>query len=292
MEPNGEHKNPAIKKLIKSGKVKDIYDIGNGRILFEFSNRVSAFDVILPSEIPEKGEVLCRLAAFWFRTLGVPNHMLDMIPPNQMIVKKLEIVPIECVVRGYLYGSLYERVKAGETKLGDIGLTVNGLAAKLPEPLFDPTTKFEEKDRLVSKDEVIAKKWLTEEEFEWIKKKSIELYKEMSERVGEAGFILADIKFELGRDEKGEIILADSIGPDEFRLWSKDKYSLGREQYAFDKQVVRDWLTSIGFKENLDKARKLGSALPEPPQLPKDLIEETRRRYIYVFEKITGEKFR
>ncbi|MDI6826428.1 MAG: phosphoribosylaminoimidazolesuccinocarboxamide synthase [Candidatus Aenigmarchaeota archaeon] len=274
------------KKLIRRGKVKDIYNIGSGRLLFKFSDRISCFDVILKDEVPSKGEVLCRMSAFWFKTLDFPNHMIEIIPPDQMIVKKCEVIPIECVVRGYLYGSFYERVKNGEVKISYEPI----LAAKLPELVFDPTTKFEEKDRAISKDEILEKGWLTEEEFEMIKEKSFELYEKMSDVADRAGFILADVKFEFGRDGD-KIILVDSIGPDEFRLWSKETYSPGKTQEAYDKQVVRDWLVQQGYKKDLDDARKLRKKIPEPPKLPKDLIEETKRRYIYVFEKLTGEKF-
>jgi phosphoribosylaminoimidazole-succinocarboxamide synthase len=274
------------KKLIKRGKVKDIYDIGDGKLLFEFSDRISCFDVILKDKITSKGEVLCRMSSFWFKVLDFPNSMIEVIPPNRMIVKKCEVIPIECVARGYLYGSFYDRVKNGEIKLSVEPL----LAMKLPEVIFDPTTKFEEKDRIISKEEILVKSWMTEEEFEWIKQKSIELYKKMSNIADKARFILADVKFEFGRDGD-RIILVDSIGPDEFRLWSKETYSPGKTQEAFDKQVVRDWLIKEGYKESLDKASKSGKKLPEPPKLPDDLIKETTRRYVYVFEKMTGEKF-
>jgi phosphoribosylaminoimidazole-succinocarboxamide synthase len=275
-----------MKKLINKGKVKDIYDIGNNQILFEFSNRISCFDVVLKDKIPYKGEVLCRMAAFWFKNLNFPNHLIKVIPPNQMIVKKCEVIPIECVVRGYLYGGFYERIKKGEIKLSFEPV----LAMKLPEIIFDPTTKFEKKDRAISKEEILKNRWMTEKEFEWIKQKSIELYKKISEIADKAGFVLADVKFEFGRDDN-KIILIDSIGPDEFRLWSKQTYSPGKSQESFDKQPVRDWLIKDGYKESLDKAVKSGKKLPEPPNLPDQLIKETTKTYIYVFEKFTGEKF-
>lgn len=273
-------------QLIRKGKVKDIYDYGNGKLLFEFSNRVSAFDVILQSEIPRKGEVLCRLGEFFFKILDVPNHMIEIIKPNKMVVKKLYLIPVECVVRGYLYGSLYERVKNDDVKLDSVVL-----ASKLPEPMFDPTTKFEKKDRPITKDEVVNdKKWLTDEDYEWLKNKSIELYKKVSDIADKAGFIVADIKFEFGKYGDGNILLADSIGPDEFRMWNKNKYEIGKSQEAFDKQLVRDWLIAVGYKDALDKARKEGRYLPQPPLLSDDIIRKTSETYIYVFEKLTGEK--
>ena len=275
-------------QLMRKGKVKDVYDYGNGKLLFEFSNRVSAFDVILPSEIPKKGEVLCRSGEFFFKTLDVPNHMIEIIRPNRMVVKKLDLIPIECVVRGYLYGSLYERVKNGEVNFDGKSI----LASKLSEPMFDPTTKFEKKDRPITKEEVVNdKKWLTDEEYEWLKIKSIELYLKVSDIADKSGFIAADIKFEFGKDDSGDILLADSIGPDEFRMWDKTKYEAGKSQEAFDKQLVRDWLIAAGYKDALDKARKEGRDIPPPPLLSEDIINKTSETYIYVFEKLTGEKF-
>lgn len=275
-----------VRRLERRGKVKDVYDAGD-KLLFEFSNRVSAFDVILPSEIPHKGEVLCRLGEFFFRTLGVPNHFIAAERPNRMFVKKLDIIPVECVVRGYLYGSLFERAQSGEVSVPD-----KTLAAKLPEPLFDPTTKFEAKDRPVTKDEALQKGWTSEQEYEWLKKKSIELYQKISAMGDEAGFIIADIKFEFGRDAQGNILLADSIGPDEFRMWPKNRYAPGKVQEAFDKQLVRDWLIQQGYKSALDEARKKGQSLPEPPLLSDEIIKKTSDTYVYVFETLTGERFR
>ena len=275
-------------QLVRKGKVKDIYDYGNGKLLFEFSNRVSAFDVILPSEIPKKGEVLCRLGEFFFKTLNTPNHMMEVIKPNKMIVKKLDLIPMECVVRGYLYGSLYERVENGEVDLNIDTV----LARKLPEPMFDPTTKFEKKDRPITKDEVVNdKKWSTDDEYEWLEKRSIGLYQQVSKIADKAGFIVADIKFEFGKDEDGNILLADSIGPDEFRIWDKTKYEVGKSQEAFDKQLVRDWLIDVGYKDELDKARKEGKDIPKPPLLSEDIVKKTTETYIYVFGKLTGEDF-
>ena len=213
--------------------------------------------------------------------------MIEIIKPNKMVVKKLDLIPIECVVRGYLYGSLYERVKNGEVDLG----TEPVLASKLSEPLFDPTTKFEKKDRPITKDEIVnEKKWLTDDEYEWLKNKSIELYKKISEIGGRAGFVVADIKFEFGKDDNGDVLLADSIGPDEFRMWDKTRHEVGKSQEAFDKQLVRDWLIAVGYKDTLDKARKEGRDVPQPPLLSDDIIKKTSETYIYVFEKLTGGK--
>ncbi|MCX8162455.1 MAG: phosphoribosylaminoimidazolesuccinocarboxamide synthase [Candidatus Bathyarchaeota archaeon] len=278
-------------ELVKRGKVKDIYLLDNERLLFHFTDRVSAFDVVLPSTIPFKGEVLCRMAAFWFRyledRLGVEHHMLRVEPPNFMVVRRMEMIPIEFVVRGYIYGSLYERMLRGEVNLPVEPV----LAAKLPEPILDPTTKFEEKDRPITRGEAIARGWVTSSEYDRLEDLSIDIYEAMRRRAEEAGFILADLKIEFGR-YSGRIILGDSIGPDEFRLWVKSTYSPGRFQDSFDKQPVRDWLDKVGYRNRLDEARRRGEPTPEPPNLPRELIEEVSRRYIEAYERLSGERFR
>jgi phosphoribosylaminoimidazole-succinocarboxamide synthase len=278
-------------KLVKRGKVKDIYFLDDEKLLFYFTDRVSAFDIVLPSTIPFKGEVLCRMTAFWFRyledRLGVEHHMLWIEPPNCMVVRKLEMIPIEFVVRGYIYGSLYERMLRGEVSLPVEPV----LAAKLPEPILDPTTKFEEKDRPITREEAIARSWVTPSEYDHLEDLSIGIYKAMNRRAEEAGFILADLKLEFGR-YGGRIILGDSIGPDEFRLWVKSSYNPNRPQDSFDKQPVRDWLDKIGYRSRLEEARRRGGAIPEPPNLPRELIEEVSRRYIEAYEKLSGERFR
>ena len=214
--------------------------------------------------------------------------MIEIRPPNQMVVKRTEIIPIECVVRGYLYGSFFARVKRGEVNIPIEPI----LAMKFPEPIFDPTTKFEKKDRPINKSEILSNGWLTDQEFESLKQHSINIYNKIVNTVDEIGFILADIKFEFGRDTDGNILLADSIGPDEFRLWPKDQYITGKSQNSYDKQVVRDWLIDIGFDKQIETAHKSGNPFPEPPEIPKAIIEKTRNRYIHVFEKVTGEQFR
>jgi len=270
----------------KRGKVKDVHDIGHDQLLFIFTDRVSAYDVVLPSTIPRKGEVLCKLAKFWFDYLRVPNHMVRAENPNRMIVRKLKMIPVEAVIRGYLYGSLYDRLKKGE-----VSLPVNPvLAAKLPEPYFDPTTKSDVKDEPLTIEQIEEEGWLDEDQLDEVRRRTAEIYGKMSERAESAGFILADLKLEFGFDKQENIVLADSIGPDEFRLWPKNEYSPGKTQESYDKQVIRDWLSKVGYKKTLDEARKEGRPTARPPDLPQDLIEETSRRYILAYERLTGLK--
>ena len=271
-------------RFIKSGKVKDVYEYGRDKLMFVFSDRVSAFDVVLPTPIPRKGEVLCRFTEFWFQVLPHPNHMLEIIPPNKMITKKLKMIPLECVVRGYNYGSYYERLSKGLLK-ADKPLR---LAEELPQPVFDPTTKSETKDLPITKSEAVAQGLVTAEEYDQLEEASIKLYNEMKRWADRAGFIIADVKFEFGRNEEDQILLADSLGPDEFRLWLKSEYKVGEEQKSYDKQIVRDWLIKVSFRSRLEEARKAQLPLPTPPDLPKELVEETVRRYITAYELISG----
>ena len=268
----------------KRGKVKDVYDLGKDQLLFVFSDRVSAYDVVLPSVIPRKGEVLCKLAAFWFNYLKTPHHMVRLDDSNKMVVKKLKMIPVECVVRGYLYGSLHERLVKGE-----ISLPVKPvLASRLPEPIFDPTTKSDVKDEPITPEQIEDEGWLDPEQIGTLKETSISIYNAMSNRAEEAGFILADLKLEFGFDEEGNILLADSIGPDEFRLWPKDQYEPGKVQESYDKQPIRDWLAKMGYKKTLDEARKAGKPTPRPPELPPELVASTSRRYVVAYERLTG----
>lgn len=271
--------------FLRSGKVKDIYELDADRLLFYFTDRVSAFDVILPSTIPRKGEVLCKLSAFWFETLGVPNHMVSVEGSNIMVVNKMTMIPVECVVRGYLYGSLYDRLLKGEVSLP----VEKVLAAKLPQPYFDPTTKSEVKDEPITETEIVREGRMTSSELREVKEATLSIYAKMGQRAIQHGFILADLKLEFGRRD-GRVLLGDSIGPDEFRMWPADRYAPGKSQDSYDKQPVRDWLTSAGYKEKLDRARKSGEPTPAPPLLPPELISLVSDRYVHIYEVLTGRK--
>ena len=270
-------------KFIASGKVKDIYDLDDGTILFKFSNRVSAYDVKFKEDIPHKGKVLCKFAEFWFNELSVPNHFVKRQSDTEIIVKKMKMLPIECVVRGYFYGSLVSRWKKGEVTLPQG--TDTTLAAKLLEPIFDPTTKSEH-DIPIDRQKALGMKIVTEEQYTWLEKTSIDIYNVMSKIAEKAGFILADLKLEFGiLNEK--ITLGDSIGPDEYRLWPSDAYQVGKTQEAYDKQILRDWLTEHGYQKQFDDARDAGKE-PVAPVIPSEIIQKMTNRYVTAYEKLTG----
>lgn len=275
-------------RLIRSGKVKDLYELDNGNILFHFSDRVSAFDVNMATPIARKGEVLCKFAEFWFDALDTPHHMVRVVAKNKMEVKKLQIVPLECVVRGYFYGSFVHRYKQRlYSELPSDFKPV--LGSKLPEPIFDPTTKSEEHDQPIDRHTAISSGILSDNDYHLLETRSISLYKKMSEIVDKAGFIIADVKFEFGMDEKGNLVLGDSLGPDEYRLWLKSAYQPGKNQESYDKQLLRDWLTKIGFKDMIDSFARDGKK-PEPPQIISSVADELSRRYIYAYETITARR--
>jgi len=272
-------------KFLTSGKVKDIYDLEDGNLLFLFSDRVSAYDVKFKEEIPKKGEVLCKFAEFWFNKLDVPNHFLRTEGETGIIVKKMKMLPIECVIRGYFYGSLVNRWKKGEIKIPDGADTK--LASKLPEPIFDPTTKSTH-DVAINKKQAIEMKLVTEDEFDYLSRTSIEIYKKMVSIAENSGFILADLKLEFGKIND-DIILGDSIGPDEYRLWPKKSYKIGEIQEAYDKQLLRDWLTANGHQKQFDDARSEGKE-PVAPPIPEDLISKMTERYVTAYERFAGHK--
>jgi phosphoribosylaminoimidazole-succinocarboxamide synthase len=272
-------------KLHSSGKVREIYDL-DGDLLMVASDRISAYDVVLPDPIPDKGRVLTQMSIFWFETTSgiVPNHFISEDVPEEVAgrairVKKLDMYPVECVVRGYLSGSGWREYRDSGTVCG-IELP-DGLSEseKLPEPIFTPATKAEQgdHDENVSFEraaEIVGDTSLMEE----LRRISIELYRHASDHAAERGIILADTKFELGSSPGAEIVLADEVlTPDSSRFWPADRYEAGRSQPSFDKQYVRDWLDQSGWDHS-----------PPAPRLPEEVIANTRAKYIEAYERITG----
>ncbi len=270
-------------KFIASGKVKDIYEYDDEHLLFRFSDRVSAYDVQFPENIPKKGEVLCKFAQYWFEKLPIKNHFVRRESDTEIVVKKMRMIMMECVVRGYFYGSLVRRSKSGNIRIPEGTQTV--VAARLSEPLFDPTTKAAH-DMPVDRETALAMNLVTGRQFDLLSAKSIEIYNKMASVADSAGFILADLKLEFGLDGD-DIILGDSIGPDEYRLWPKKTYRVGAKQESYDKQILRDWLTENGHARRFDDARNSGQN-PVPPAIPSEIIEKMTSRYVSSYQSMTG----
>ena len=279
----------------RQGKVRDVYDLGD-RLLLVATDRISAFDWVLPNGIADKGRVLTGLSAFWFAQLKVPNHLVsididaagldlssqerELLAGRSMLARKARVVPFECVVRGYLSGSGWKEYRSSGSVCG-INLPSGLVESDRIEPIFTPATKaetghdenvsFETMARAVGKDIALT-----------LQSKSLEVYRIAAAHALAVGMILADTKFEWGFDaETGELLLVDEVlTPDSSRYWSIDTYQPGGPQPSFDKQFVRDWLETTGW----DKASS-------PPRLPEDVVKKTRGKYVEAFEKLTGQAF-
>jgi phosphoribosylaminoimidazole-succinocarboxamide synthase len=275
---------------IASGKVREIYEAPDQTLLLVASDRISTYDVVHPTPIPDKGKVLTGLSSFWFERTAeiIPNHLLsvtDGIPAEArgraMLVRRLKMLSVECVVRGYITGSGWKDYQSAGAVSG-IKLS-EGLreSDQLPEPIFTPSTKattghdeavdFEGAVRLIG-DRSLAER---------VRDVSIELYEFAAEHARERGIILADTKFELGLDDDGTLTLGDEVfTPDSSRFWPAEQYEPGRSQPSFDKQYVRDWASSTGWDRT-----------PPAPAIPDDVVAKTREKYIEAYERITGEPF-
>jgi phosphoribosylaminoimidazole-succinocarboxamide synthase len=273
-------------KLHSSGKVREIYE-WDGDLLMVASDRVSVYDVVLPTPIPDKGRVLTQMSVFWFELTKdlVPNHLISTDVPDEvegraMRVRKLEMYPVECVVRGYLSGSGWREYRESGSVCG-IELP-EGLreSEKLPEPIFTPSTKAHEgHDENIDRER--AAELIGQERFEEVERVSIELYRFASEYAAERGILIADTKFELGLDPDGQLVLGDeAFTPDSSRFWPAGEYEPGRAQPSFDKQFVRDWLETTGW----DKSSP-------PPALPADVVARTREKYVDAYTRLTGRTF-
>ena len=268
---------------VASGKVREIYALDEDRLLLVASDRISTFDVVLPTEIPDKGRVLTGLSGFWFTLLRqiVPNHMLAIRDDGRsMECQRLEMLPIECVVRGYLAGSGWKDYQATGMTSGHS--LPEGLqeSDKLPEPIFTPATKAQTgHDENISRDE--AAELVGAERLAEVERISIALYAAAADHALTRGIIIADTKFELGLDADGALVLGDeALTPDSSRFWPADSYEPGRTQDSFDKQFVRDFCEQTGW----DKA--------DPgPELPEDVVMHTRSKYIEAFERLTTIPF-
>jgi len=283
---------PGIKKL-RSGKVREVFDLGD-TLLFVVTDRISAFDVVLPDPIPKKGAVLNQLSAFWFRRFdNVRNHFMtadfekypkelqpyrEQLAGRSMIVRKTKPLAVECVVRGYLAGSGWKEYQKSQSVCGiklPAGLR---LASQLPEPIFTPSTKAEQgHDENIDMAE--CARILGDDLADRVKTLSLQIYSAGRDHAGQRGIIVADTKFEFGQLGNELLLIDECLTPDSSRFWPKDEYVVGQSPPSFDKQFVRDYLETLDW----DKT-------PPGPQLPQEIIEKTSAKYVEAFERVTGEK--
>ena len=270
---------------LRSGKVRDLYTNSAGRLLIVASDRISAFDYILPTLIPGKGKLLTQLSLFWFEMLSdlVPNHLISTDVPasvkdRAVIVKPLKMFPIECVARGYLTGSSWVEYQESQS-VTSISLPAGLLdGSKLPENIFTPATKAEMGDHDENISFTRASEIVGSEDATTLRDLTLQLYARADQYAATRGIILADTKFEFGRDEAGRICLGDeALTPDSSRFWSADTWKPGGAQPSFDKQYLRDWLLSSGWDRQ-----------SPPPELPAEVVEKTRERYESAFTLLTG----
>ena len=279
----------------KSGKVRDVYDLGD-RLLMVVSDRISAFDVILPCGVPEKGKVLNMLSLFWMEFLGMKNHLItadvDQYPAElqaykedlrgrSMLVKKVKMVEVECIARGYLTGSGWKEYQKSGTVNGQKLRAGYQNASKLDEVLFTPTTKAAIGDHDEAIDYAQTEALIGPGLAKALKEATIGLYTKAADYARQHGIIIADTKFEFGRDADGSLILADEVlTPDSSRFWPQELYAVGKNPPSLDKQFVRDWLDSVNFNHQ-----------PPGPVLPDDVIARTRDIYVKAYEELSGKKF-
>ena len=278
---------------VRRGKVRDIYDLGN-RLLLVSTDRISAFDWVLPTGIPDKGRVLTQIAAFWFDLLEEPHHLITTdvdkmdLPPGadrevlagrSSLVRKTDVVPIECVVRGYLAGSGWKEYAESGTVCGIPLPDGLGQSARLDDPLFTPATKAESgHDVNISFDEMEEK--VGADVAEELRRRSIEIFRRGADYALQRGIIVADTKFEWGTVDGRLILIDEVLTPDSSRFWPAAQYRSGRSQPSFDKQFVRDWLLQTDWDRD-----------SPPPALPDDVVAKTRQKYIDAYERLTGEPF-
>jgi len=274
---------PEAAAHVGSGKVRELFALDEERLMLVASDRISTFDVVHPTEIPDKGRVLTGLSAFWFaRTREiVPNHLLGLRPDGRSTeCRRLTMLPIECVVRGYLSGSGWKDYRATGSVCGHVLPAGLVESARLPEPIFTPATKAETgHDENVDRERAAG--LVGAERLAEVERISLELYRFASAHALERGIIIADTKFELGLDEAGQLVLGDeALTPDSSRFWPADEYAQGGPQPSFDKQFARDYCESLGWDKSYPG-----------PELPDEVVAGTRARYVEAFERLTGISF-
>lgn len=300
-----------MKKLIKKGKVKEVYAIEEGYLQFFFTDNISVFDKVIPSDIPRKGETLCKTSSYWFKNidekLDIKTHFVNMQDEQRMKVKKVDVLsdydklgpektdyflPLEFICRYFVAGSLHDRIKRGKIDYDELGFSEKPeYGDRLPEPFFEVTTKLEEYDRTLSTSEALNIAGLTEEEYEDIKEAVLKIDEMIEDTVEKNGLLHVDGKKEFALDENREIMLVDTFGTaDEDRFWDLEEYEKGN-CVEKSKEFVRQYYRDIGYHQRLMKARKEGKDEPSIPPLPEDMIEKTSNLYVNLMSRLTDGYF-
>jgi len=300
-------------KLVRTGKVKQVYEVDDDTLEFVFTDNISVFDKIIPSQVPFKGETLCRSSAFWFqvcRKAGIKTHFTELVPPNRMRVKRVNVIsdyskitcstknyliPLEVISRHYVAGSLYDRIKSREIDVQDLGFPKHHevkYGEELPTPFYETTTKLEKVDRLLSREEALNISGLTEEELEHLFEMVAKVDDLIASEVEERMLIHVDGKKEFAFDEHRRLMVIDTFGTaDEDRWWDEDAYAAG-QCVELSKEAVRQYYRQSGYYDKLMEARKNKGPEPAIPALPATEVKKVSDLYIEMFERLTGESFR
>jgi phosphoribosylaminoimidazole-succinocarboxamide synthase len=301
------------RKLLKKGKVKEVYELDDDNLEFRFTDQISVFDKVIPTMVPSKGESLCRTSAHWFevaQSMGIKTHFVGLSGPNLMKVKKVNVIreyakithdtknyliPLEFICRHYVAGSLLDRLKSGEVKPEEVGFPAGHTPVygeRLPRPFFETTTKLEEYDMKLSNEEAMEMAGLTEEEFQNIRETVLRLDAKIGEDVALRGLIHVDGKKEFAFDSERNLMLIDTFGTaDEDRFWDAESYEQGKF-VEMSKEFVRQHYRGISYLDELEEARSKNQEEPDIPALPDEVTPKVSELYINLYEKITGDRFR
>ena len=304
---------PPPMRLLRKGKVKEVYEVSDTELEFVFTDHISVFDKVIPSLVPHKGDTLCRTSAHWFRVvdrLGIRTHFLRVADGSRMRVRRVQVIsdyaklspetrnyliPLEVIARYYVAGSLHDRLKDGRLRPHDLGFPKGHVPAygeRLPEPFLETTTKLEKVDRELTRDEAIRISGLTAEEYGMLLEAALTIDETLNEEVRKRGLIHVDGKKEFAMDAERRLMVVDTFGTaDEDRFWDAAAYDKG-EQVELSKEFVRQYYRKIGYHERLMGARKSGRTEPDIPPLPDNVLKEVSDLYISLCERLTGEPFR
>ncbi len=300
-----------MRKLIRKGKVKEVYEIGEEHLSFFFTDNISVFDKIVPNDIPRKGETLCKTSTYWFEKaedeLGINTHFIEMVENNRMMVEKVDVItdydkidknttnyliPLEFICRYFVAGSLYDRIREGEVDYTDFGFDEKpDYGERLPDPLFEVTTKLEDYDKKLTIEEALKISGLTDDQFEEIKDATLRIDELIKNNVEKNGLLHVDGKKEFAMDENRNIMLVDTFGTaDEDRFWDKEEYDKGNF-IEKSKEFVRQYYRDVGYHKEIIEASRNNEEEPSIPPLPEDMVEKTSELYVDMMKRLTDGEY-